>query len=553
MSQLSRRNFLHKMGGLSSLALLPLLKQQEPDLVLYNANIWTVDSTQPRAQAVAISGGRFMAVGSNDDVLHLAAARTRKIDLGGKSILPGFNDAHSHPVEGGVQLLRNVACDKNSIEEIQAALRQRAQQTPPGEWVLGSLYDDGKTPRPINRHDLDSAVPDHPVMVSHRGGHIAFVNSMAFKLAHVDEHTPDPPGGRLEHDSSGQLTGFVGDAAKKIFLDLIPQTNSREDYRKGAALISKMCVSKGVTSACDADAEPEDVQGYEDARDSGELRMRVYCHVSADALDRIMAAGIHTGFGDEWVRIGAVKQYADGSISERTAWLSQPYIGIPNNYVGLQLTSREGLYERGRKAHAAGWQLATHANGDLAIDRILGVYEQIQKENPRKDPRFRIEHCTVLNDSLIQRMKALNVIPAPFSCYVYFHGDVLHFYGEERTKHMFPMRTFLDAGLRPTDSSDYTASPFDPVMWMQSQLTRTDMKGNVWGANQRITLEEAIRCGTVNGAYAAFEENLKGSIQPGMLADLIVLDQDPFKTDPSALLKIRVERTMVGGEWKFEA
>ena len=158
------------------------------------------------------------------------------------------------------------------------------------------------------------------------------------------------------------------------------------------------------------------------------------------------------------------------------------------------------------------------------------MYEQIQKENPRKDPRFRIEHCTLLNDSLIQRMLAMNVIPAPFSCYVYFHGDVMHYYGEERTKHMFPMRTFLDAGLRPTDSSDYTASPSDPMMWMQSQLTRTDMKGNVWGANQRITLQEAIRCGTVNGAYAAFDENLKGSIQPGQLADLIVCDQDPFKT-----------------------
>ncbi len=553
MSQLSRRNFLYQMGGLSSLALLPLLKEQEPEMVLYNGNIWTVDPSQARAQAVAISAGRFVAVGSNDEVLHLAAARTKKIDLGGKAVLPGFNDAHSHPVEGGVQLLRNVACDKNSIEEIQAALHERAQQTPPGQWVLGFLYDDGKTPRPINRHDLDVAVPDHPVLVQHRGGHVIFVNSAAFKLANIDDHTPDPPSGRFEHDASGHLTGFAGDAAAKIFFKLVPQEVSREDYRKGAALISKMCVSKGVTSACDADAEPQDVQGYEDARDAGELRMRVYTHVSADALDRNMAAGIHTGFGDEWVRIGAVKQYADGSISERTAWLSEPYIGIPNNYVGLQLFSREELYERGRKAHAAGWQLATHANGDLAIDRILGVYEQIQKENPKKDPRFRIEHCTLTNDSLVQRMKALNVIPIPFSCYVYFHGDVMHFYGEERTKHMFAMRSLLDAGLRPADSSDYTASPFDPMMWLQSQLTRTDFKGAVWGANQRITLEEAIYCGTVNGAHAAFEEHLKGSIQPGQLADLIVLDQDPFKTEPSALAKIKLERTLVGGEWKFEA
>jgi predicted amidohydrolase YtcJ len=550
MRSVSRRNFVQ---GMSSLLALPLLRTEEPETVLYNGNIWTVDEAQPRAQAVAISGGRLVAVGSNDDVLRLATARTRKIDLAFKSVLPGFNDAHAHPVESGVEHLRKVACDKDSIEKIQASLHERASQTPPGQWVLGFLYDDGKTPRPLNRHDLDEAVSDRPVLVQHRGGHTAFVNSVALKLAQVSDQTPDPPGGRFEHDASGHLTGFVGDAAAQVFLKLIPQTNTRDDYRQGVALISKLFTSKGVTSACDADAAPEAVQGYQDARDAGELALRVYCHITAHALDRFMDAGMHTGFGDEWVRIGGVKQYADGSISERTAWLSKPYIGIGSNYVGLQLASGEQLYETGRKAHAAGWQLATHANGDLAIDRILGVYEQIQKELPKKDPRFRIEHCTLLTEPLIQRMRALQVIPAPFSCYVYFHGDVMHFYGQERTQQMFPMRSFLDAGLRPTDSSDYTASPSHPMMWLQSQLTRTDIQGNVWGANQRITLQEAIRCGTVNGAYAAFEENRKGAIQPGQLADLVVLSQDPFKADPSELLKIQVERTMVGGSWKYQS
>jgi len=313
-----------------------------------------------------------------------------------------------------------------------------------------------------------------------------------------------------------------------------------------------MFASRGITSACDADALPDAVQGYQDARDSGELRLRIYCHVHSGALRQFMAAGIHTGFGDEWVRIGGVKQYADGSISERTAWLSEPYIGIPN-YTGLRLSTREELLQTARTAHQAGWQLATHANGDLAIDEILGVYEQVQRETPRPDPRFRIEHCTLLTPALIERMAALKVIPAPFSCYVYFHGDVMHFYGEERTRHMFPMRWFLDAGLRPTDSSDYTASPADPMMWLQSQVTRTDMKGNVWGANQRITLEEALRCGTLHGAYASFEENVKGSIEPGKLADLVVLGQDPFKAEPASLARIPVERTMTGGKWVYES
>jgi predicted amidohydrolase YtcJ len=223
------------------------------------------------------------------------------------------------------------------------------------------------------------------------------------------------------------------------------------------------------------------------------------------------------------------------------------------DYRGLQVSSREDLYENSRKAHAAGWQLGTHANGDLAIDEILGVYEQVQREMPRRDPRYRIEHCTLLNPALIQRMKALNVIPAPFSCYVYFHGDVMHFYGEERLQHMFPMRDFLNAGLRPTDSSDYTASPSDPMMWLHSQVTRTDMQGKVWGANQRITVEEAICCGTINGAYASFEENIKGTISPGKLADLIVLGRDPFRSDPASLISIPVERTMMGGKWMYEA
>jgi len=374
------------MQGMSNLLALPLLRIKRPETILYNGNIWTLDDAHPRAQAAAISGARFVAVGSNAEVLRLASARTRKIDLSSKTVLPGFNDAHAHPVESGVEHLRKVACDTDSIDKIKAALHERALKTPPGEWVLGFLYDDGKTPRPINRHDLDEAVPDHPVFVHHRGGHTAFVNSLALQLAKVNAQTPDPLGGRFEHDAEGHLAGFVGDVGMQAFLKLIPNKDTREDYRQGATLISKLFASKGVTSACDADASPEDVQGYQDARDAGELTMRVYCHVSAASLDHFMDAGIHTGFGDEWVRIGGVKQYADGSISERTAWLSQPYVGIPNNYVGLQLSSREQLYETGRKAHAAGWQLATHANGDLRSTAFSESTSRSRRNCPKRTP-----------------------------------------------------------------------------------------------------------------------------------------------------------------------
>jgi predicted amidohydrolase YtcJ len=549
MSEFSRREFLH---GFSGLALLPFLRTQEPELILYNANIWTVEEKQPRAQALAISGGRFIALGSNDDILHLASVHSRKVDLGGKTVLPGFIDAHAHPVESGKNHLRMVACDLPSLSQVVAALKKRAARTAAGQWVLGFLYDDSKTEHALTREDLDGAAPGHPAIVYHRGGHIAFVNSLALKTAGVDEHTPDPEGGRFEHDASGHLSGRIADKAVDAIRKQIPSQDTPEQGREAVTLITKMMASKGITSVGDADASPEDLKAYQDAYAAGDLSTRIYCIMSVGAFDRMLAAGIRTGLGDEGVRVGGIKQYADGSISERTARLSQPYIGTPD-YYGLFLSSEEDLYQIGRKAHAAGWQLCTHANGDVAIERILNVYERIQREMPRCDPRYRIEHCTLVNDSLVQRMRALGVIPVPFSGYVYYHGEKMHFYGAERLTHMFAMRSFLDAGLRPTDSSDYTASPFDPMMWLQSQVTRTDTKGTVWGGNQRIGVEEAIRCGTINGAYASFEENLKGSIEPGKLADLIVVGRDPLREDPMLLASIPVEGTMVGGRWVHQS
>jgi predicted amidohydrolase YtcJ len=211
------------------------------------------------------------------------------------------------------------------------------------------------------------------------------------------------------------------------------------------------------------------------------------------------------------------------------------------------------MYTRARKAHLAGWQVASHANGDGTIDQALRVYERLQRESPRNDPRFRLEHCTVINDDLVRRIKAIGAIPTPFSSYAYYHGEKLSVYGEERVNRMFALRSFLDTGIRATQASDYTASPFDPMMALQSEVTRTDKNGNVWGPKQRISIQEALEVGTMNGAYASFEENLKGSITPGKLADLVVLGRDPLREDPHKLIGIPVQRTMVGGKWMFEA
>jgi predicted amidohydrolase YtcJ len=242
----------------------------------------------------------------------------------------------------------------------------------------------------------------------------------------------------------------------------------------------------------------------------------------------------------------------DGSISERTARLSQPYVGRSKDF-GILVTPEPELYEQARTAHEAGWQIGTHANGDVAIDMTLRVYERLQKEMPRRDPRFRLEHCTVLNDSLIRRIRALGAIPNPFSTYVYYHGEKMREYGAERLNNMFALRSLLDAGIRVTQTSDYPPGPFEPMMALQSSVTRTDIKGNVWGPRQKITVEEALRVGTLHGAYASFDENNRGSLKAGKLADLVVLGRDPRREDPSTLITIPVERTMVGGRWVWES
>jgi predicted amidohydrolase YtcJ len=547
----NRREFL---GTLAAFSLFPV-EQEKPDLILHNGNVYTMNSKEPRAQAIAIARGRIVGIGSDADVVSLAFAGAKKIDLGKKTVLPGFIDAHSHPAMAGVMHLRMVDCDLRSIAAIQSALRERAAKTPAGEWVLGFKYDDTKTSdrRPLTIGDLDAAVPDHPVQIEHRGGHTVYCNSLAFQKAGVTDKTPDPAGGRIDHDqATGKLSGRAAESARVLFDKVIPNNVTRVDHREGVKLISKMLAKTGITSAHEAQGTPSDLLAYQDAREAGELLYRAYCFINYRYIDSMIAAGVRTGLGDEWVRVGAMKLVCDGSISERTARLSQPYEGRPNDY-GILVMTEDQLYEYGRKAHAAGWQIGTHANGDVGIETTLRVYERLQRENPRPDPRFRLEHCTVINDELVARIKALGAIPTPFSTYVYYHGEKMRYYGAERLNHMFALRSFLDAGIRATQASDYPPGEFIPMMALQSEVTRTDSKGNIWGPKQKITVEEAIRVGTVHGAYASYEENMKGSLEAGKLADLVVLGRDPMKEETSTLITIPVERTMADGRWTYES
>jgi predicted amidohydrolase YtcJ len=545
----SRRGFLGLLGAASIHA-----ATVQPELILVNGNIHTMDPANPHAQAVAIAGGRFFAVGTNQEVANLSSAGLAKVDLGGRTVTPGFIDAHLHTASSGLRHLKEVNCDLRSIAAIQAALRERAGKTPPGQWVVGFMYDDTKTSegRPLTKADLDAAAPGHPVIVNHRGGHTSYVNSRALQIADVNEKTPDPEGGKLERGADGKLTGRVEERATAPFRSKIPNAATRADRREGVKLITKMIARSGITSVNDPGGSPDDLAAYQDAYEAGELSVRVYAFISQGFIGRMLASGARSGLGNEWVRIGAMKMVCDGSISERTARVSQPYVGRPDDR-GILVRTEEQLFNDARQAHAAGWHIGTHANGDVAIDIVLRVYERLQRETPRRDPRFRIEHCTLINDDLVRRIKAQGVIPTPFSSYVYYHGEKMKEYGAERLNSMFALRSFLDAGVPATMSSDYPPGPFEPMMFLQSSVTRTDIKGNVWGPRQRIRVEEALRVATLHGAHASFEENLKGSIEAGKLADLVVLGRDPLREGPSSLVTIPIERTMVGGRWVYEA
>jgi hypothetical protein len=560
--KVSRRDLVRSAGALAALPLLShralaALTRTQPDLILRNAQVITIDPRQPAAEAIAIAGDRILAVGSNADIDALAAAGTKKIDLGGSTVVPGFIDGHCHIAYSGRRHLRFIDCDLRSIKAIQDAVRERAARTPPGEWVVGFKYDDTKTSerRFISREDLDAAAPDHPVYIGHRGGHTGYVNTLALAKVGITEQSADPEGGKFVRDpATGRLTGRVLERAAEIYENSIPAfgTTTREEDRAAVKLITQMFAKTGVTSSTDAYGTPEDLRAYQDAREAGELSSRIYCMIGYTHLDRMIASGVRTGFGDEWIRVGGMKATCDGSISERTARLSDPYVGRPDDF-GMIVADAEELYGYASKAHGAGWQIGIHANGDVGIGMVLDLYERLQREQPRRDPRYRIEHCTVINDTLVRRMKALGVIPTPFSTYVYFHGEKMPEFGEERLNSMFALRSFLDAGIGATMASDYPPGPFEPMMALQSMVTRTAMDGRVWGPRQKITIEEALRVCTLNGAYASFEEHEKGSLEPGKLADLVVLGRNPLTEDPMNLIAIPVERTMVGGRWVHEA
>ena len=562
MTDISRRRFFGSAAAAASLGVVPgasLAATRDAtgpaDLIIRSANVLSMDPAIPSATAVAVKGQHILAVGSDDDVLGLKGPNTTVIEARGQTVTPGFIDAHSHPLLAQEGISANV--NVRRIADVQALLRSQASKTPRGQWVLGSMYDDTKFEdgRPLTRKDLDEAVPDHPVFVRHRGGHTAVVNSRAFELAGISADTPDPVGGRFFRDN-GELTGKI---AEPSAMQPFRQAGTwpildRAARQRSVELTSRNMAAAGLTSTTDAWGETDDFLAYQDARAAGEMHYRISFMPfgGTDVYEGMKLARMGSGFGDDMLRIGAVKFAADGSASERTMSRSTPYDERTDDY-GILTMTQEEIDAAVDDAVAHDFRVGIHANGDVAIDRVLNAYERVLKNWKGENPRFRIEHCSLVNDSLLKRIKDAGVVPAPFYTYAYYHGNKWLDYGEDMMESMFAHRSFLDHGIPVAPASDFTPGPYEPMMAIQSMVTRKDTQGRVWGPSQRISVTEAMQICTMHGAYASFEEDIKGSLTPGKLADMVILEDDPHDVDPDSIVDIKVLRTILGGRTTYSA
>ena len=560
----SRRGLLAGAGG-TALA-WPLRAAPDPrgaDLVVRNARVNTVEPLMiPAAEAFAVRDGRFIAVGSNQDVSGLVRKGTGVIDARGMTIVPGFIDCHLHP--DGETLLYEVLVGNPydvefvTIQSIIDKLKARAAQTPPGQWVEGFFYDDTKVKdgRLITRADLDRVSTDHPVAVYHRGGHTSFYNSKAFELAGVTKDTPQPFGGTFDRDPSGDLNGRVTDKAQEVLWEAgtwqkFSDSEKFARAKAGLAHLSKQFARFGLTTV---HHEGGDFSALMEVRQDGNLLHRVSYEPDEPMIQAMIANGWRTGFGDEWIRLGATSEHmVDGSFSERTMSIRAGYPGRSPPYHGNVTETQEHLDGWVERVWRAGIQPNCHTNGDVAIDMYLTSLERAQRLFPRRDVRPKFTHATLADAPLIARMKALDALPTPFTSYAYYNPDKFKYYGEALMRHMMPYRDYLDAGIKVAAGCDFSPGPFSPLLGIQGMVTRTGWNGETWGANQRISIAEALLVYTWNGAYNSHEENAKGSIAPGKLADFVILADDPHRVDPRKIKDIAIVRTVAGGRTTYLA
>ena len=537
-----------------------------PDTIWVNGTVVTMEGERV-VQAVAVLGDLIVAVGSDATVRGLAGPETRVVDLDGRTMTPGFYAAHDHfPGSGRVAVTQ---VDLNSppiggienMDQLVAALRARAEELPEGQWVSGRGYDDTllAEQRHPTRTDLDKASTTHPIYISHTSGHLGVANSLALELAGVTRDTPDPPGGVVRKDpDTGEPDGVFEESGGMVSRLIPPPTpeQTMEAYRWAV----EDYVEDGVTTAVIAGGGRGSLTGLQRARDAGILTFRIITMMSRGAPGQPSAAeagGMVSGFGDEYLKLGAIKIVQDGSNQGYTGYFTEPYhtpFKGDADYRGYPRRRREDLTTMFKELHETGYQIAIHANGDAAIDDVLHAFREAQLAFPREDARHRIEHCQMVRQDQLDAIAELNLSPSFFVGHVYYWGDRHRdiFMGPKRAAGISALRSSIDRGIRFTVHDDTPVTPVNPLqlVWVGvNRLTKTDQ---VLGPDERITPLEALRTVTIDAAWQNFEEDIKGSIAPGKLADLVILDGNPLTVDPTAIRDIQVQETIVGGETVYE-
>ncbi|MGP0099296.1 MAG: amidohydrolase [Terriglobales bacterium] len=558
-----RRPPVTTLALLATICLTPALAQpcKDADLLLRHGHIVTMDGAKRVAGAMAVRDGRILAVGDDDALASCASSRTELLDLHGQTVVPGLIDVHTHAMEWMKSIL-NGEIDAgypgvHSIAEITQAVARRVTLLPQGQWIVGSGWDDSKLAekRYITRLDLDPVSPNHPVYLKHVSGHLGVANSAALKLANITKDTPDPPGGIIERDAASDPTGILKDTAMGLVAGFLPK-DLPDINERAAKLVSENAAAVGLTTIHDIYISPDEMRGYQEAHRRGWLKIRVQMSPRIGSIadaEKLAQMGVHTGFGDDQLKFGAAKMFADGGMGARTIAIYPPgVIGEPENVGVLRWTPADM-----RKAHllaaAAGWQLETHAIGDRAIDEVLDSYAAVIQQLGLKDHRFRIVHAGVSTPAVQKRLRELNVLVDGNPPFVYWIGSWFAKYGPERVRWCYPAKSYIENGIIEAAGSDVPVTPLSPWWGIWAAVVRRDLQsGQILAPEERISIEQALTLYTRNGAYAGFEEDRKGALEPGKLADFLVVDRDVLTVPSDQLKDVKVLQTFVGGRSVFE-
>ena len=533
--------------------------QSHADTILVGGKVWTGNPQQPEAQALAIVDGKVAAVGSDADVQRWAGPATTVLELRGRRVVPGFNDAHVHFFDGGQGLASVQLRDAPSPEAFRDRIGAYAATLDQGRWVLNGNWDHERwTPAELpTRQLIDAVTADNPVFINRLDGHMALANTRALELAGITRDTPDPPGGSIVRDADGEPTGVLKDAAMNAVYAVIPEADATEISNALRAAM-RYANENGVTSVQDMSASPAILRAYQQMLADGELTVRVYGAQPLSRWERLADAGIATGFGGDMLRIGILKGFADGSLGSTTALFFEPYLDEPDTS-GLpsdEMVDADAMLADMVGADAAGLQLAIHAIGDRANAAILDMFAEVARRNGPRDRRLRIEHAQHFRIGDIPRMHGQNVIASMQPYHAIDDGRWAEKrIGAERAKGTYAFRSLLDAGAVLAFGSDWYVAPMEPLMGIYGAVTRRTLDGanpDGWVPEQKIGVADAVRAYTSGSAYAEGQEAVKGALEQGKLADLVVLSDDIFAIDPVAIGKVQVDTTILGGEVVFQ-